>query len=274
MIEAIKKGFSVASKNLKLVLIVYGVGIVFGLISLPFIRRMGAAAPGIAPVIPGGGFLIIIILSVLVQIFVMGGVLGSVQEAIKKGAANIAEFVTFGKKYYLRLLLSGLLGFVIAAVYGFIFAALVGGMAAGETVIKIILGLLLAIYILFGITLTVMLVFWPYALVSEDIGVIAGLKKSIEIARKPIVNLFKILALVVIMVLVAFLVNLAISLPQVLLRKVVILANLYRIFIVGAVGAYLNIALVSVLMAYYFTLKGGSQTAAAQEGTSTEIPNL
>ncbi len=275
MIETIKKGFSAATKNLQLVLIVYGVGVAFGLLSLPFARRLATVVPGVTPTLPGG-FWLIIFISIFVQIFVMGGVLGCVREIIKKGAANINEFVNFGKKYYVRLLLSGLLGFAIVAVYGFIFAALAGGIAAGGVAIKIILGLLLALCILFGIVLVLMLVFWPYAIVSEELGVIAGLKKSIEVARKPAINLFKILGMLVIVSVIALVVNLVAAIPQALFSRVAILLNIYRIFVLGAVGAYLNIAIVSVLTAYYFTLKGEGtgETVAAVPGTSpTETPS-
>ncbi len=276
MFEAIKKGFSVASKSLKLVIIIYGVSVAFGLISLPFARRMAVAAPGGLPAIsPGlsGGMLLIIILSIFVQIFVMGGVLGCVKEAIKKGAANISEFVNFGKKYYIRLFLAGLLGMVIAVIYGFIFAALIGGIAAGAVILKIILGLLLAAYFVFGVVLALLLIFWPYAIVTEDTGVIAGLKKSIEVARKPASNLLKILGMVLIVFGIAMAVNLVVGIPQVLFRWVVILVSIYRIFIVGAVGAYLNLAIVSILMAYYFTLKGeGTGEPAATSQASPSSP--
>ena len=275
MLEAIKKGFSVATKNLQLVLIVYGVGIAFGLMSLPFTRRLVTVVPGVAPTLPVG-FWLIIIFSIFVQIFVKGGVLGCVREVIKKGAANISEFVNFGKKYYIRLFLLGLLGMVIAGIYGFIFAALIGGIAAGAVILKIILGLLLAAYCVFGVVLALLLVFWPYAIVVEGTGVTAGLKKSIEIAKKPITNLFKIFGMVAILAVIAVVVNLVAAIPQILFRRVAILLNIYRIFVVGAVGAYINIAFISALMAYYFTFKGeetGEVVAAPQETPSTETPS-
>ena len=278
MFEAIKKGFTVARENLKLIIIIYGVSVVFGLISLLFARGTAVSAPGGLPgITPGlsGGMLLIIIFSIFVQIFVMGGVLGCVKEAIKKGAVNISEFVNFGKKYYVRLLLSGLLGMVIAVIYGFIFAALIGGVTAGAVILKIILGLLLAVYFVFGVVLALLLIFWPYAIVTEDIGVIAGLKKSIEAARKPASNLLKILGMVLIVFGIALAANLVVGIPQVLFRRVVILVNIYRIFVVGAVGAFLNITIVSALMAYYFTLKGESTggTATVQGVPSTETPS-
>lgn len=275
MIEAIKKGFSVATKNLQLVLIVYGVGIVFGLMSLPFTRRLVTVVPGVAPTLPVG-FWLIVGFSIFVQIFVMGGVLGSVKEAIKKGAVNINEFVDSGKKYYIRLFLLGLLGMVIASIYGFIFAALIGGIAVGAVILKIILGLFLAAYCVFGVILALLLVFWPYAIVTEDTGVISGLKKSIEIVKKPITNLFKILGMVVSLAVIAVVVNLVAAIPQILFSRVAILLSIYRIFVVGAVGAYINIIFVSVLMTYYFTLKGegtGEAVAAPQEASSTETPS-
>jgi len=266
MIEAIKKGINITTKNLQLVLIVYAVSIIFGLISMPFARRIGTIVPGAGATVPFA-FWLIAIFSFFVQIFVMGGVLGCVHEAVKKGAANIGEFVNFGKNYYVRLLLSGLLGFVIALVYGLIFAAFVGGIAAGGVVIKVILGLLVAAYTIFGTVLALLLVFWPYAIIAEDIGVIAGLKKSIEIAKSPATNLLKILGIIILLIIVAFLVNLIISLPQALFSQLIVVLQLYRIIIVGAVGAFLNIAIVSALMAYYFILKG--ETGSTQGPAST-----
>lgn len=255
MLAAIKKGFVVATNNLKLALIVYATGIIFGLVSLPFATRLAPTATGIIPRLPGS-FWLIVILSILVQIFIMGGILGCLREAIKKGKANLSEFVNFGKKYYVRLLLSGLLGMVIAIVYGFIVAALVGGMGAGGVAIKAILGVILALFIILGIALVIMFVFWPYAIVTEESGVIGGLKKSIGIATKPIVNLFKILVIVLLLIVIVVLLNLGISIPQFFFRQLPLGMMLYRIFIVGGVAAYINIALVSSLMAYYFTLKG------------------
>ncbi len=264
MLEAIKKGVSVATKNLHLVLIVYIVSLIFGLISMPFMRQIGMeATPGITPTLPIG-FWIVIIISFLVQIFVMGGVLGGAREAIKKGKAALSQFISAGKTYYLKLLLSGLLGFVIALAYGLLFAALVGGIAVAGIAVKIILGLLLAVYIIFGVVLALMLVFWPYAIVSENIGVIAGLKKGIEISKTPAGNLLKILGIVVILLIAAFLVNLIISLPQALFNQAVVALQLYRIIVVGAVGAFLNVAIISALMSYYFILKGGKGSSASE----------
>ena len=269
MIEAIKKGFTIAGKNLKLVLIVYVVGAAFGLISLPFARQITPASPGELPELSGaGGLGVVGILSILVQLFVMGGVLGCVQDVIKKGAANISEFITFGKKFYIRLLLSGLLGFVIGILYSLLIMALIGGVTTGGTAVKIFLGLLLAISSVFGVALILMLIFWPYAIVTEDIGAIAGLKKSIAVATKPLANLFRLLLLGSILFLITFLVNLVISLPQVVFAQAQAMLNLYRILIVGAAGAFLNVALVSALMAYYFTLKGGG---AASQGEAPSV---
>nr|HPN73301.1 hypothetical protein [Candidatus Omnitrophota bacterium] len=97
--DAAKKGFVQAGKLMNVVLVFFVFNVVVGLISLPLANPDRAADPGVLAV-----SVISSILFFLIFIFLQGGALGLVKDQLKSASASMAQFMDYGKKYYLRIL--------------------------------------------------------------------------------------------------------------------------------------------------------------------------
>jgi hypothetical protein len=134
MLEAIKKGFGVASKNLMLVFVLFVFNLIWNMVNIAIMPVGVVPAPGAdaatAPVVPPEAALTTLafsILFILVSIFMQGGSLGVVRDYIKEGKMKLSQFASYGLKYYLRLLGLGLViilfVFIIAVIAALIVAA-------------------------------------------------------------------------------------------------------------------------------------------------------
>src|SRR3989338_4513484 len=100
ILEAVKKGFGIATKSLGLVFVLFIFNLIFNLVSIPLAAKPGAQPTGQAT----AGAIIFSVLFILISIFIQGGALGIVRDTIKEGRAKLAGFTSYGLKYYLRLL--------------------------------------------------------------------------------------------------------------------------------------------------------------------------
>ena len=97
VMEAIKRGFGIANRNIKLIILLFVFNIVGMLVRLPF----APATPGatVPPVL-----VIIGIVFGLLGVLVFGGILGSLKDFIKTQTSSLASFISYGAKFYLRIL--------------------------------------------------------------------------------------------------------------------------------------------------------------------------
>ena len=266
ILDIIKKGFEITTKNMKLVLVVFGSSLVliliFSLISVPFTPQ---TAPG-APVTVSVPLAIINLVLFLALIVIQAGVLGSVKDALKEGTVQLNKFVGHCKKFYLRMW--GLLGLIMVMVWiaAFIATVIVGLTLPGGNTFAIVIASLVALVIgAFAVYLALLLIFAPYIMVSDDIGVIESMKKSVALVRSKIK---KILGLVPLLI-IPFLVNWAVNQVSLFLSGIIpegiLLAILGVLYIVvfGAL-AYLNIAINSTFMVCLTDLRTGGSSQAPQ----------
>jgi len=252
-VETIKKSFSLSGKLIKVVGIFFALNTIMGLVSLPLARPENAGKPGI--------IVISIFLSVLffiIFIFLQGGALGLVKDVHKTGNADMKNFAAYGKKYYLKILNLLLLYILIALAFVLVLGLAGSGILAlannafTRTLVGVIAGVI-------GFGAVIMLLFPIYAIVADEIGVVAALKKGISIARE---NFWKIAGLFLALVLISVLISLAVGfviglitvpLPFAVSQVIITVVN-------SAVQSYIPIVMMLALMGYYLALAGkGSQ---------------
>lgn len=262
ILEAVKKGFGQTNKLMNVVLVFFVFNAVVGLISLPLANPARAGNPGIIAV-----SVISSVIFFLIFIFLQGGALGTVRDLIKTGAASLAQFPEHGKKYYLRIL--GLLLLYILIAIGIVLVLSLisaGVLLIGDNVgTRSIVATLVTIAALVAITL---LIYPIYAIVVEDIGPFAALKRGITVAKT---NFWKTLGLFLVLLVISLLISLVIGFIIGLIT-VPLGANISQVVIAivnAAVQSYIPVVMMVAFMSFYMALtevKAGGETAAPEAG--------
>jgi hypothetical protein len=269
MLEAIKKGFGVASKNLTLVLVLFVFNLIWNMVNIAVIPPGALPAPGAdaaaVPAIPPQVALTTLVFSVLfvlISIFMQGGSLGVVRDYIKEGKMKLSQFASYGLKYYLRLFGLGLIIILFVLVIAVIAALIVAATAPLNNAIATVIASIVAIAIgLVGIYFVILLVMSPYTMVSDEIGVIEAMKRSMRVVKK---SFGKILLLLVLLVLIAIGIGVLVGIVTGLL-SVVLPAKAGQV-IIGVVNSvfngYFGIVMMASFMALYMALAGEEKTVA------------
>ena len=255
IIEAIRKGFGIASKGMGLVAVLFAFNLIGNLVSLPFTPVPGeAAAPQFA-----APLLVISLIFILISIFIQGGSLGLVRDAIKEGKMKLAVMAQYGAKYFIRLLVLGVLILLLVVIVALVAGLLIALTAPlNNTVVTgIAIAIAVAIVIITMLYFFIPFILSPYAVVCDEVGAIEALKKSIALGRKPFSRVFALLMLVVLVVLISlgvgFLIGLVIG-----LISAVIPAGAGRILMIvvsSAVNSYLGVVVTAAFMTYYLSKK-------------------
>jgi hypothetical protein len=252
--DAIKRGFGIAAKSLGLALILIIFNTIGNIISLPF-----ASAPGQTPTPQmTAGAVIFAVVFILISIFIQGGALGLVRDSIKEGRMKLASFVSYGAKYYLKLLGLGVLIVLIIGIVALIAALLIAITAPLNNIV--ISGIAIAIAIAIGIVASLFyfipLALSPYALICENLGVIASMKRGLVVAKKPFVRVFSLLLLFIILILISLGIGVAfgfiIGMINTLLPATA--GKILMAVVTGIINGYLGIVMMSAFMTYYLNL--------------------
>jgi hypothetical protein len=186
VIEAIKEGFKVTNQNKKLILIVFCVSLFFSFLSI----FLFPAIPQEKVIKIGPSVLICI--AALVEIFIDGGIRGSVKDILLKVKYQGNTFFFYCGKYFFRLLslgiLIGVIWIVISCCLPLIMASafmLSGSMGTIVisiiTVVAVILGLFLLLFIL---RLLFILFFAYTTIVIENSKIFSGITESFKFFKK------------------------------------------------------------------------------------------
>ncbi|MBD3380116.1 MAG: hypothetical protein GF408_06620 [Candidatus Omnitrophica bacterium] len=260
--EAVKKGFSQTAKLMNVVVVFFIFNVVVGLISLPLANPERAGNPGIVAV-----SIISSILFFLIFIFLQGGALGLVRDQIKAGSNSMAQFVEYGKKFYLRIL--GLLVlYILVAIAVVLVLSLVsaGLLLLGDNILTRTLVAVLVTVVAVGVI--TLLIYPVYSIVVDDIGAIAALKKGIDKARS---NFISTLGLFIILLLISLVISLIIGfvVGLVTVPLTVGLSQVIIAIVNAAVQSYIPVIMMVAFMSFYMSLEGGSP--AGMEASTTEI---
>jgi len=282
--EAIKNGFSVARKNLKLWLLLVVISFVLMAVSVPIAMAVlgpeafqpGAAAPTPTDLGLGGGIVFgaMVIAMVLVQIFVNAGTVGCIKNAVKTGSLNLANFVENAKKFFVRFFLFSIAMLIIMAII-FIALLLIGGLAGiiGNKVA--ILGGLLGIitfvaFVAAAICAGLYGAMGPIVIAAEDKSLIESMTKCLDFVKEKLWKIIALglmfalmfLAVMAIMFIVFFAVGLVLGASggaEGLSQGAQVTINLLSRILWNLAGTYLTIVFVSSMMSYYLGNSAGTE---------------
>ena len=269
--QAIVSGTKVTTRNLQLILWLTIFQVVSGVLTM-------VLAPGVATVGPEQNpfalipwwFWIWVLIVLFVGVFVQSGVLTYLKEATRSGTSNWNQFLEGAKKFFLRILLFGLL-FLAAIVIAAVLVATISGMfgllfgggseTAGGTV-AVIFSILLGIGIFVG---SVFLVFSPMAIVVGDEKLFVGVVKSVQLVTK---YFWRSLGLYALLVIFIFLANLVVSIVVnglfgILIRNLTVLS--YVVTVINAPFiAYFTTIFTASLISYYMSSSSPAQAPGAR----------
>jgi hypothetical protein len=251
IMEAIKKGFGVASKCFGLILVLITFNLIANLISIPLART---AAPGATAPAPSPGAIIFSIVFILLSIFIQGGSLGLIRDAVKSGSSKLASMLSYGGKYYLRLLGMGLIIILVIAIAGILAALLIAAttplnnnvVTAVAAIVAIVIGALALYFIL-------LMMLSPYALVCDELGMIQALKKSMNTVKRAI---WKTVLLLIVVILISLGIGFLLGiLTGIITAAMPAVAGQIVIAIVNSIfNGYLGIVMMAVFMAFYLSI--------------------
>ena len=269
--QAIGSGINVTTRNLRLILWLAVFQVVTGVLTMvlaPGVATVGAGENPLA-LIPWW-FWIWVLVVLLVGVFLQSGVLTYLKEAVRSGISSWNQFLEGAKKFFLRILLFGLLflaAIVIAAVlvvvvsgmFGLLFGG--GSETAGGTVAAII-SVLLGIGVFIG---SIFLIFSPMAIVSGDEKLFVGVVKSVQLVTK---YFWRSLGLYVLLVIFIFLANLIVNIVVnglfgIIIRDITVLG--YVVTVINAPFiAYFTTIFTASLLSYYMSLSSPAQAPGVQ----------
>ncbi|MFA6321818.1 MAG: hypothetical protein WCY36_08205 [Candidatus Omnitrophota bacterium] len=254
VLEAIKKGFSVAGKSLSLVLVLVIFNLIGNLASMPFAIAQGQTP---TPQMTAGA-LIFTVVFILISIFVQGGALSLVRDLIKEGKMKLASFASYGAKYYLKLLGLGVLIVLIISVVALIAALIVAITAPLNN--PIVSGIAITIAVLIGIAAALLyfipFALSPYALICENLGIIGSMKRSLAVAKKPFVRVLFLVLLFVILMLISLGVGVVFGFLVGLISAVIPagIAKILMAVVTSMINGYLGVVMMGSFMVYYLGL--------------------
>lgn len=247
IMEIVKKGFVQASKLMTLILIFFVFNVIIGIISLPLTDPANAGKPAIVAI-----SVISSVLFFLVFVFLQGGAMGLVRDQLKTGSSGIAQFVNYGKTFYLRILGLLLIYFLIAIGVVLLLAlASAGILLMGDNIAtRSIVAVIITVVALGIITL---LLYPVYSIVVEDMGPVMALRKGVMVSKS---NFFRTLGLFIVLLVISLIISLIIGfiaglvtipLGEGVTRVILAIVN-------AAVQSYIPIVMMIAFMAFYMSL--------------------
>ena len=253
VIEAIGKGFSVTSRSLGILAILFIFNAAWNIVSLPFlsVAQNPPAKLNLSP-----NLIILTMLFILANIFVQGGVFGVIKDFIAApDKSALGNFLKYGTKFYLRFLGMGmliLLGIALAVlIIGLIFSISLAVKIIIVDIIAVSISIILAaiaLYYLFLLFLS------PYILVIEDNGIFKAMKLSMQFIKK---NIWKVTGLSALLVLIGLGIGFLVGVLSGVLSLVVKGTPLQIItgIVSSAVNAYITVIISASLMIYYYNAR-------------------
>lgn len=255
IIETVKKGLTLSVKQVNLIVLFFIVNAVMGLISMPFANPENA---GQAPVIAAS--LGISLVFFLIFIFLQGGALGILKDVYKQGSGVFSNFVSYGKKFYLRILGLFLLYIAIALIIVLLLALAGSGLLAIADN-AFMRGLVAAIAIVIMFATIVELIFPIYIIICEDTSVIKAFVKGLKISWD---NFWKVLGLFLVLAIIAVIIGLVVGLVTGLVTFPLpfVLGQVILTIVNSLVQSFIAILMWTAFMGYYLNLKGSEASQA------------
>jgi hypothetical protein len=247
--EAISKGLGVAKKSMGLVLLLFVFGAVFNVLNV--FLAPPVPVEGAEPTPPSPAMIAVGVVFIFLTIYFQGGSMAYVRDSVKSGAATLASFTAGGGKYYVKLLLLGLLVAAVIGVFVLLAALVAGFLGSLVPFLAIPAAILLGAL---GIYFVVLLFLSPYAAVADDQGVGASIKLSMKLVKK---NILKLLGISLLVIVIGFGVGLVLG--ALLAGISVVIKAQQPVQIVFAVlssfvNAWLGVFVTAAFMNFYLSL--------------------
>lgn len=123
----------------------------------------------------GGAFILLALLLLLLGAFLKGGFLGCVLAGINEQEVAVDTFISYSKKFFGRFIAQILIIFFFTMVIGLTFLAL------GPLALLLLIGYMI---------LSLLLIFWDYIVVAEDVALIEAAKMSWDLVRQNMGKVF------------------------------------------------------------------------------------
>jgi len=262
--QAIKSGFTVIANNLKLWVLYIGISVVLALITIPLVIAafggLSVFQPGFEPSpefwsnINWSLFIVVIIVSVILQTFINAGITGVIRDIVKTNSLNLNDFIKHGKSFFMRFLMFGLLMLGIALLF-FIALMLIGtlvgliGNAVGA--LGALLGIVL--FIVFVVVVILLAVYGsivPIAIVAEDKNVFESMGLGLNFIKD---RLGKTVSLTLTLMVIFLLVG---AINNFLSAQGGAIALLSMI-VIGLINVYLSLVYPASFMSFYLGNKTG-----------------
>lgn len=244
--ESIQKGFGVAKKSTFLLLLLFGVGFILNMAQVTLVPK------NLDPNAPPPPLLVVLgTLFIFLTIFLQAGSMGYVHDRIKTGTATLAGFASSGRKFYLRLLLLGVVVALIVGLFVLLAALSVAFLKGKLAVVGVPLAILFGAL---GIYFVVMLFLAPYAVVVDGKTVRQSIQLSMRLVKKNILLLLGISALLILIGFGMGLVLGAVLAGTSYLIKQEIVSQTIFAFLSSGVNAYLGIVVTGAFMNFYLSL--------------------
>lgn len=205
-----------------------------------------SALPSLTQVLPdapsSGGFqvnlpfnhlgemgLVFLVVFILLNAYLKGGYLGCILESLRGGRVDREVFTAYAGRFWTRYLMQRIIVLAAIIFLGFLFLGM---------------GLLAFLFILVLLAAFILLIFWDYSLVAEDLGVVDAAERSwrLVLARPGPVLLF-LLPILAAMAFFSIFANALLDTPLLLLAM--------------AGYAFLGTAAIFAFMSFYLELAGG-----------------
>ncbi len=255
---SLKKGFSVATKSMDLVSILFAFGFLWNLISIFAIKNPETPSPQESAIMIVSG-----VLFILISIFMQAGSMGYVRDVVKTGTAGLASFTANGGKYYGRFFLVGIIVALVAGVFLILASLALAFLGQNPPPQNIIGFVLAALADGIGVCFVMLMFLAPYIVVSEDKKAIESLKQSGALVKQ---DFLRILGIFVLLILIGFGLGLIIGLifaaisaagaGESTVAKVIFAA------LSSFVNAFLGVLVTGTFMTYYLG-RNQSNTAGA-----------
>ncbi len=245
--ESIGKGFKITGSSMNLVAILFVFGMVWNLLNI-------AVAPKTQNP-PLSASMMLVALAVvfgLVSIYIQAGSLGYILNRVKSGNASMSDFTSNGGKFYLRLLVLGLIVALVAGVL-ILLAALAIAATSGNA-LAIAAAVLLAII---GVYFAILIFLAPYIIVADDQKVFAAVKQSIGLVKK---NFLKVAGLALILIVIGFGIGVGLGILFAAMSAAMkgIVSQVIFAVLSSFVNAYLGVVVSASFMTFYLGLSNRS----------------
>lgn len=268
ILDAVKTGFTSIAKNIKLWILLAVISLVLMVVSIPILVAIFGQAvpqPGVTPTpeqmanVRWGLFIPFVLVMVLLQTFINAGVVASVKDIIKNAGLNLSKFVTYAKKYFLRILSFGLIMLLailaLSVVFGFL-GAIVGAIGNAVGALGAILGFLLAVL---GLAVLIFVViygsFGPVVIVAEDKSVVKSLKAVLDFMKPRLLKTAGLAAILWIIFIVVAMINNFLTFQG---GGVALVAQI----ITNVINIYLSLVYIASFMAFYLGNAGSAPSSS------------